>query len=79
MDRMRATLDPSGVGGAASSLACLAVPMVRGGSPAIFWPIFVCFSAAYLVAGAIGWMVRPGNPTGPHSNLGSASTGGPCR
>jgi signal transduction histidine kinase len=49
----------------AISLACVAVPVVRGGSPEIFVPIFLCFSAAYLVAGAIGWGVRPRNPTGP--------------
>jgi signal transduction histidine kinase len=49
----------------AISLACLAVPVVRGGSPDIFLPIFLCFSAAYVAAGAIGWMVRPRNPTGP--------------
>ena len=49
----------------AISLACLAVPVVRGGSPEIFVPIFLCFSAAYLVAGAIGWIVRPRNSTGP--------------
>jgi hypothetical protein len=49
----------------AISLACLAVPVVRGGSPEIFLPIFLCFSAAYLVAGGIGWMLRPRNPTGP--------------
>jgi len=48
----------------AISLACLAVPVVRGGSPEIFLPIFLCFSA-YLVAGGIGWMLRPRNPTGP--------------
>ena len=47
------------------SLACLAVPVTHGGTASIFLPIFVCFSAAYLVAGAIGWMVRPRNPTGP--------------
>jgi len=49
----------------AISLACLAVPVLRGGSPEIFLPIFLCFSAAYLVAGAIGWLVRPRNSTGP--------------
>jgi len=49
----------------AISLACLAVPVVRGGSPEIFMPIFLCFSAAYLVAGGIGWIVRPRNATGP--------------
>jgi signal transduction histidine kinase len=49
----------------AVSLACLAVPVLRGGSPEIFVPIFVCFSAAYLVAGAIGWIARPRNTTGP--------------
>jgi len=79
MPEVHATLHPSGVGGervahdsaevrrvgiavaVAISLACLAVPVVRGGSP----EIFLCFSAAYVVAGGIGWMLRPGNPTGP--------------
>jgi signal transduction histidine kinase len=49
----------------AISLACLAVPVARGGTPEIFLPIFLCFSAAYVIAGAIGWMLRPPNPTGP--------------
>jgi signal transduction histidine kinase len=49
----------------AISLACLAVPIMRGGTLGIFLPIFLCFSAAYLVAGGIGWMLRPRNPTGP--------------
>jgi signal transduction histidine kinase len=46
-------------------LACLSLPVARGGPPEIFLPIFLCFSAAYVVAGAIGWMLRPDNPTGP--------------
>jgi hypothetical protein len=46
-------------------LACLSLPVARGGPPEVFLPIFLCFSAAYVVAGAIGWMVRPANSTGP--------------
>lgn len=46
-------------------LSCLAVPIASGVPPEIFVLIFACFSAAYVVAGGIGWMVRPRNPTGP--------------
>lgn len=49
----------------AASLGCLALPVARGGPPEVFLPIFICFSAAYVVAGAIGWMLRPANATGP--------------
>ena len=49
----------------AASLGCLAIPIANGGQPAIFLPIFICFSAAYVVAGAIGWTLRPLNPIGP--------------
>ena len=46
-------------------LGCLAIPIATGGQPAIFLPIFICFSAAYVVAGAIGWTLRPANRIGP--------------
>jgi signal transduction histidine kinase len=49
----------------AASIGCLAIPIATGGQPAIFLPIFICFSASYVVAGAIGWTLRPSNPVGP--------------
>lgn len=50
---------------AAISLSCLAVPLSRGGPLEIIAPIFICFSAAYVFAGSIGWILKPRNLTGP--------------
>lgn len=50
---------------AAVSIACLMVPLVYGPSPVFPVFVFACFSAPYLVAGSIGWMLRPalGDPS----------------
>jgi signal transduction histidine kinase len=50
---------------AAVSVACLMVPLAYEPSPAFPLFLFACFAAPYLVAGAIGWMLRPRNATGP--------------
>jgi signal transduction histidine kinase len=47
------------------AVGSLAVAIASGPSPWLPIFIFASFSAPYLVAGAIGWLRRPGNPTGP--------------
>ena len=48
-----------------AAVAAALVPIANGRPPGMPAFIFACFSAPWLVAGAVAWTRRPGNPTGP--------------
>ena len=48
-----------------AAVAAALVPIANGRPPGMPAFIFACFSAPWLVAGAVAWTRRPGNVTGP--------------
>jgi signal transduction histidine kinase len=46
-------------------VVCAVVAVAYGRPPEFIAFVFTCWAGAYIVAGAVGWMRHPDNPTGP--------------